>query len=49
MLPQVIYVFSTDYPLHKGCLKIGMTKLTEDCKAARTQRSPAHRSGTRAN
>ena len=32
MLPQVIYVFSTDYPLHKGCLKIGMTKLTEDCK-----------------
>ena len=32
MLPQVIYVFSTDYPLHEGCLKIGMTKLTEDCK-----------------
>ena len=32
MLPQVIYVFSTDYLLHKGCLKIGMTKLTEDCK-----------------
>ena len=32
MLQQVIYVFSTDYPLHKGCLKIGMTKLTEDCK-----------------
>ena len=30
--PQVIYVFAIDTPLHKGCLKIGMTSLTEDCK-----------------
>ena len=40
MLPQVIYVFSTDYPLHKGCLKIGMTKLTEDCKQLPTPNDP---------
>ena len=30
--PQVIYVFAIDTPQHKGCLKIGMTSLTEDCK-----------------
>ena len=30
--PQVIYVFAIDTPVHKGCLKIGMTSLTEDCK-----------------